>query len=201
MQPILTIGIPTVFGREKKYDRLVDEINRQITEDTLQGIVEVISYKDNKEISIGAKRDWLYKNSKGIYSVQIDDDDMIAGHYLKTVVDDCLENDDCIGYIEDCTINGDKSRSLFSINYPGWIEKITPNQSNYFCNRVRTPFMKSPIKTEICQKVGVKDMRFGEDHDFAVRVLPHLKTMTFINEPMYFYIHEKEGTHEERFGL
>lgn len=202
MRPTLTICIPTVLGREKKFDALIAELNRQIAEDTLQGIVEVVFMKDNKQISIGAKRQKLYEMAKGWYSIQIDDDDFISGDFCKRIAHACESGVDCIGYLESVVINGkNEGNSIFTKNYGDWVEKIIPCAENHFCARARTPFFKTPIKTELCLKVGVVDMRFGEDHDFARRILSHLRTEIFIPEVMYHYRNEKEGTHNQRYGI
>jgi len=199
MQPLLSLCIPTVFGREVQFNKLLNELQRQMAEDTLQGIVEIIVNKDNKEISIGHKRQLMYEKCNGIYSVQIDDDDMVSGEYLKTIITACLNDDDCIGYIENCNINGIISKSLIGCQYSNWIENLKTKE--FGCTRFRTPFFKIPIKTQFCLETKVNDIRFGEDVDFATRIYPLIKSMTFIPEEMYFYIYKTEKTHNERYGI
>lgn len=197
-RPILSICIPTVNGREKSFNNLIGEIDRQLEEINAKKMVEVIVKKDNKEISVGEKRDWLYKQCKGKYAVQIDDDDMIAKNYIASVLDAAKKDCDCITYIEDCTIDGVKSKSLITLKFPGWIERLKEPVND--CIRVRTPFFKTPIKTKICKIVGVKDMRFGEDVDFSKRVYQYLMSEMFINEPMYIYQYVKTP-HKQRYGI
>jgi glycosyltransferase involved in cell wall biosynthesis len=197
-RPILSICIPTVNGREKSFDLLMTEINRQISVCKAEKKVEVIVKKDNKEISIGEKRDLMYKQCKGKYAVHIDDDDMIHPNYIESVLKAATLDTDCITYMEDCTIDGVKSKSLFTLKSPIWIEKLKEPVNG--CVRVRTPFFKTPIKTKICKKIGVRSMRFGEDLDFANRVFPHLMTEMFINEPMYIYQYVKTP-HNQRYGI
>jgi hypothetical protein len=96
----LTIGIPTVVGREKLFDRLLNEVNSQIEKNSLKKEVQVIIEKDNKEISIGAKRQKMYERSKGLFTVQIDDDDWIVEDFVKSCYDATFEPVDCIGYHE-----------------------------------------------------------------------------------------------------
>jgi glycosyltransferase involved in cell wall biosynthesis len=194
----LTICVPTVIGREEVCNKLLDEINKQIAENKLEKEIEVILDKDNKEVSIGAKRQRMYSAAKGIFAVQLDDDDWIAPDYIKLCYEGTLKDVDCIGYHEFCTFDGIKPKlSDFSIKYPAWKEYNYP--LNGF-SHVRTPFCKSPIKTDICKKVGVKDMRFGEDHDFAIRVYPLLKKEHYINKAMYFYRYKTEE-HKKKYGI
>lgn len=196
-RPIISICIPTVIGREESFDKLITEINRQIIELEAEKKIEVIFYKDNKEISIGEKRDKLYKRCKGKYSVQIDDDDMISPNYIENILKASQSDTDCITYMESCDINGKKSKSLFTLKYPGWTDLKIPVNG---CIRVRTPFFKTPIKTKICKKIGVKDMRFGEDHDFAKRIYGNLISEYFINEDLYYYQY-KASPFKERYGI
>lgn len=204
MNPVLTVCIPTVVGREAKFTMLYDHLMEQRRVFGLHKEVEIITEKDNKEMSIGAKRQLLYKRARGKYTVQIDDDDSVPFDFLEKVVQAAKDDSDCIGYMEDVTIDGvKKGLSLFSKNYPDWIEDLRPPVSvgKYICVRVRTPFFKTPIKTELCLKVGVSDMRWSEDHDFSKRILPLLKTETFIPEPMYLYGFVTEGAYNDRFKI
>lgn len=208
---ILSIQIPTVLGREAKFRMLYEHLREQVREYGLRREVEIISRKDNKEMSIGYKRWKLYQMSKGMYSVQIDDDDSVPFEFCNRVIGEIKlyfethgKYPDCIGYIEDVTVDGVKQgKSIFSKEYPDWIEKLSPPVIHgvHQCVRVRTPFFKTPIKTDICLKVGVADMRHGEDHDFSRRILPHLKTEAFIPEVMYNYGFVTEGNYWERFGI
>lgn len=197
---LLSIQIPTVVGREKSFNDLYAFINYQITKHRLQDDVEVIYQKDNKQMSIGDKRQALYLMADAEYSVQIDDDDYVHNDYVKLICDQLtwLKDTkrplpDCIGYYEKCYINGVESESTISNKYFDWAELSNGNH-------IRTPFFKTPIKTEICLQVGVNDMRFGEDHDFARRIKPLLINEVFIYEYMYIYRHVSTP-HNERYGI
>jgi glycosyltransferase involved in cell wall biosynthesis len=196
-RPILSICIPTVNGRENSFENLYNEIKRQITELKATKKVEIIVKKDNKEISIGEKRDIMYKQCKGKYSVQIDDDDMISPDYVEQILKAAETDTDCITYMEHCTIDGKKSKSLFTLKFPQWADLKTPVNG---CIRVRTPFFKTPIKTKICKKIGVKDMRFGEDHDFSKRIYANLISEYFINEDLYYYQYTRTPFNQ-RYGI
>jgi hypothetical protein len=194
---LLSICIPTVVGREEKLQKLLDNLGTQIHEHNLFQFVEIIVDKDNKEVSIGEKRDRMYKGCSGLFSVQIDDDDDVAKDYLITIMENMDERVDCIGYQELCIMDGKKKKSDFSIKYDTWKENTFA--LNGF-HHLRTPFCKSPIKTTICKFVGVKDMRFGEDHDFAKRVKQYLRTETYINKEMYIYQYTSEN-HKVKYGI
>jgi len=193
---ILSILIPTTTDRQADFERLESELQKQIGNKQ----VEVFSLCDNKEVSVGAKRNELYKMAQGKYSVMIDSDDWVPPYYIKEVLKAAKQDKDCIGYIEACLINGEEKKSLISLKCEKWCE-FSPAKEGFHYHR--TPFFKVPIKTEICKYVGVKDMRFAEDHDFAKRVHMMLKDEAFINKEMYYY-HANSMTREEhnkRYGI
>jgi glycosyltransferase involved in cell wall biosynthesis len=194
----LSICIPTVVGREIGFERLLNEVNNQIKTNKLEKGVQVVVEKDNKQISIGAKRQKMLEKAKGLFTVQLDDDDWIEKDYVKTIYDATFEPVDCIGYHEYCTFDGrNPQKSDFSIKYPAW-KDFNPPVNGF--HHARTPFFKTPIRTDICLKVGVKDMRFGEDHDFAIRVYPYLKKEHYINRVMYLYRYKTEE-HKKKYGI
>lgn len=185
---ILSILIPTVTGREESFAELEGFLKWQINISELSDKVEIKSICDNKEISIGQKRNKLLEMAQGEYCVMIDDDDSVHFQYLKKVLPALEKNPDCVGYKELCIYEGEKKAqsSCFSLRYKEWAD----NRDGF--DHVRSPFYKMPIKTEICRSVGFKDMRYGEDHDFAKRILPHLKSEVFIGDFMYIYRHKHE---------
>ncbi len=198
---MLSICIPSVVGREESFNSLVSEIERQIKKAKAEDKVEILTDVDNKEVSIGYKRNRMYQACQGEYAVQIDDDDRVASNYVSSVLDALKSSPDCVGYLEECKINGQIMFSSFSLSHLKWRSLHKPDAMG--CVFHRTPFTKTPIKTDICRKVGVKDMRWGEDHEFAKRVRRHIKTEEFINEVMYYYTFDKltRKEHNERYGI
>lgn len=161
----------------------------------LQDEVEILHLVDNKEMTIGMKRQKLYEMANGEYSWMIDDDDWVHYEAVPKIVAVLDGIADCIGFKELCVFDGKRlESSCFSLKYSGWMD----NHDGY--NHVRTPFFKTPIKTELCLQVGVHDIRWGEDAVFAEEIYPHLKTMTFIDEWIYHYKHNA-SPHNERYGI
>lgn len=190
----LSILIPTVNGREELLERLLTELERQKTPE-----VEIVTLKDNKEISIGKKRNQLYQMAKGEYSFMPDDDDFIPPHYIEKVLKGLQRNPDCIGYLEECLMDGNVKLACHSNRFDKWADNI------HGYDYVRTIYFKDVIKTEIAKRVGVRDMRFGEDNDFSRR-LKHsglLNNEVFINEIMYYYSSQSlsKQQHKERYGI
>jgi glycosyltransferase involved in cell wall biosynthesis len=190
---ILSILVPTTIERSKVFNRLLHEIKRQIKPFKKQ--IEILSLCDNKEMTIGEKRNKLYQMAKGKYSWQIDDDDWIHPDAIEKIMK-AVENDsDCITFSEVVIFDGKRlENSNFSLKYVDWAD----NQDGY--NHVRIPFFKTPIKTEICRLVAVKDIRFAEDHEFARSINPLLKTETHIDDYLYWYLHYSTPFNE-RYGI
>lgn len=194
MTKLLTICTPTVVGREENIERLLESINQQYKGDDIEIIIE----KDNKEMTIGAKRNLMHQKAKGLFTWTIDDDDNIR--LLSLVMKIIFEHGkdiDCIGFKELCVFNGKKvESSAFSLRYADWADNV----DGY--NHVRTPFFKTPIRTSIVKSTPVEDIRFGEDHAFARAIKPKLKAEYFIDEFIYIYQHKDEGKgHEHRYGF
>ena len=158
--------------------------------------IEMIHFPDEKELTIGEKRELMYKQARGIYSWQIDDDDAISDDSLHLILDALKDDPDCITFKEKCIINGSHFTSNHSIKYDDWSEK----QDGF--DYVRTPFFKSVIKTEIARSVPVPHIRFGEDHEWAKALKPHLKSEVHIDKELYIYQHNsKPENHNERYGF
>lgn len=190
----LSILIPTVVSREAKLESLMNAIRPQLTDE-----VEVFTLCDNKEITIGEKRTALYQESKGLFAVQIDDDDMIPDYYVSEVLKriDSFPDIDCIGYIERCIWGGSRETfSDFSLRYSEWKEQ----KDNPEFAHVRTPFHKTPIRTEIAKQVTFDAIRWGEDHKWSIAVNPLLKTEVYIPKVMYIYQYEHENP-KTKYGI
>lgn len=220
MNPLLSILIPTVTGREEKLRQLIIFLFSQTIQEGIDTqhkkiltagidipmidfpvgseIIEIISYSDNKEISIGQKRNMLYRFASGTFSWMIDDDDWTDGQAIQLIIDAIKANPDidCVGFKELCIYNGKRVKSSnFSLQYKEWA-----SDADGF-NHVRTPFHKTPIRTTLCQQAGVQDLRYGEDHQFAKDIYPLLKNEIYIDEFIYHYRHNDKELHNEKYGI
>lgn len=193
---LLSILIPTVKERAAEFHKLKQYIYRQLVDYELTDVVEILFLQDNKEMTIGEKRNKLYRMAHGIYSWQIDDDDWIHPEAVPLIVD-LLKSEafDSIGFKELCIFDGKRvESSSFSIVYQYWGDNV----DGY--NHVRTPFFKTPIKTRLCLQCPVPPIRFGEDHEFAKMIFPLLDSEEFIDEFIYIYRHNS-SPHNERYGI
>lgn len=196
MTPIISIMIPLTPDRELPFSYLMAELNRQIQEWCHEGEAELYFDLDNKEISIGEKRQRMYQRARGKYSWQIDSDDFVSPNAIRDILRAADQNIDVITFKEHCTINGIEFTSNHSLKYADWAE----NADGY--DFVRTPFMKSVIKTEIAKSVDIPFLRYGEDHAWARLLKPILKTEFHFDKFIYYYQHHsKPENFNTRYGI
>ena len=195
-QPLLTIMIPTTVDRREQFNALFTELSGQVKDFCREGEVEIIYEEDNKEISVGKKRQILLERAQGVFVVGFDSDDFPHQDYVMEIVSSlriCNEDIDHIGFIENCNIDGMGSTSLFSIKHHKWAENV----NGY--DHIRCANPKSVIRRTKALQVGFEDMRWGEDTVFSEAVTPLLKGEIFIDKPLYNYIH-KSSPYIERYG-
>jgi hypothetical protein len=191
---LLSLLIPTVTERRSQFEQLETYLRNQIDLFAVENQVELISLSDNKEMTIGEKREKLYKMASGLYSWQIDDDDNIAGDALPQVIEAIKRAPDCITFEEKCIIDGKEYRSNFSLKYSDWAD-----DTDGF-DFVRTPFFKTPILSVLCKETPIEHIRFGEDHAFARAIYPKLQREYHIDRQLYYYLHSSTD-HNQRYGI
>jgi glycosyltransferase involved in cell wall biosynthesis len=191
----LSILIPTVEGREDKLKILKGILMPQLEALNSEGeIVEIIIAKDNKEISIGRKRQKLLEQAKGEYIVFIDDDDTVSSDYIYQILKH--QGADAIGILIDCYYDGVYTgRAKASNIYPNWADNV--DGFRY----VRTIYHKTAHLRSLALQTGFKDMRFGEDYDYCMRLKPLIKTENFIDRILYFYQYSSAQGHNEKYGI
>ena len=176
----LSIMICTMPSRKDMFDSLVAELNRQVALQK-KGSVEILS-DDSMSVTTGEKRNMLLGRAKGLFSVFVDDDDWVSEDYVDKIVKCITENPDidCIGIEGQLVTNGANiKRWEISREFGRWYE----THDRYY----RTPNHISPIRTEICKKVGFAHITIGEDSDFSNRIFQYLIHEKKIQGDIYFY--------------
>jgi len=211
-QPLLSILIPTVVGRENELSKLLGLLSKYAPLDVKSNLkknnfdytgtkydledVEIIVVKDNKQNTIGAKREYMYSLANGLYSQMTDDDDELAPNAIELILNAIKSNPEipCITFREKCMMNGVYKSSNHSIRYSQWMD----NQDGF--DYVRSPFYKDVIRTDIAKSVPFPHIRYNEDEQWSKALKPFLTDEIHINEELYHYIYN-ETNHNERYGL
>ncbi len=174
----LSILICSIIGREKELSRLLEDLEKQKTEQ-----VEILVEVDNEKMSIGPKRNSLLKKAEGDYIAFIDDDDEVSVNYVVKILEALKTNPDCCG-IEGFLIRpGHKYKFIHSIRYDTWFSK---NDIYYRC-----PNHLNPVRRELALQVGFPEKDYGEDQDYSLSLFPLLKTEVYIQGVLYYYVKTK----------
>ena len=183
---MLSILIPTLPDRYEFLDRLM----MKIADQAIEGIEILID--EDSEATTGAKRNRLIDNCETEYCVFLDDDDLIADNYIKLHTD-ILKSDptvDAIGIKGKISTDGRNPLDFIIKHGLDYIEdksngrKVYLRPINHIC----------VIRTEIARQVPYKDITFGEDYDYAIRLAQSglIKNAAFINEFMYYYLYRSK---------
>jgi hypothetical protein len=155
--------------------------------------IEIISLCDNKEMSVGNKRNILIGSANGIYSAFIDDDDMVDSSYFSRIFEASKTMPDVIGLEGIITFSGtNPHKFIHSLKYDKWFEK----DGIYY----RNPNHLNPIKLELSRQVKFPEKNFMEDRDFSRNILPLLRTEVYVNYPIYFYQFDQNKSETARYN-
>jgi glycosyltransferase involved in cell wall biosynthesis len=186
MEILLTIAIPTIEQRKECFNELYNELKKQSEPYGEQ--IEILSIKDNGELTIGEKRNNLNGLAKGKYVVQWDDDDWISEDGIFKIMEGIKSDCDVVSFDNYCDIQQWGRLRYFhkycSLKYAPPVGKIDYDNSIITC----TPDQKSAIKRDIIKKVKFYEMNHSEDWFYMRDILPHLKTEHYINEFIYLYL-------------
>lgn len=196
VQPLLTIQIPYTDERQNDFDRLFVEIGKQTNECKAHFDIEIQWDRTGKEMTIGEKRERLYKKAKGLFVWQIDSDDWIAPDAIELILEAIKSNPEIpvITFKEKCVINVEYKSSNHSIKYEKWQD----NFDGY--DYVRCPFYKDVIRTDLAKQVPFEHIRWNEDERWSYAIKHLLTDEIYIDQELYHYIHNSTNP-TERYGL
>jgi hypothetical protein len=156
----VTFLIPTIAGREKSLERLMVSIREKMGR-----IAPNLRYKvnlafDNREMSVGMKRQQLLQGAEGKYSVFIDDDDEITDAYIEDLVQTVQ------GSYPVMRLRGQIGPYTFTHSLTNTL-KDPMAHGNVF---LRPPNHLNPMMTDVAKMIHFKDAIRGEDLDWTIRL-------------------------------
>lgn len=185
-----SILICSLRQREEQLKKLLSVLSPQLTSEC-----EVVLNVDDKQKTVGKKRNELLDQSNGQYVAFVDDDDMVSPDYVSKILTAIQPEPDCCG-IEGIYYHSLVKQPQFiyhSIRYDRYY-----NQGNHY---YRHPNHLNPVKLSIAKQAGFKDINACEDGDYAIRVRPMLKTEEYIKGPIYYYYYDAEKSETCRNGF
>lgn len=155
-----SVLIPTIPGRERSLKNLVDSIREKVSRICPDMRVEICLGFDNRESSVGMKRENLLQDAKGKYSSFIDDDDDITDAYIEDVRA-AVE-----GKYHVMRLRGDMKGHTFSHSTENKLEDPMANGKEF----LRPPNHLNPMLTDVAKFIHYKDLVRGEDLDWTIRM-------------------------------
>lgn len=175
-QPLLSILVCSLVERNNTFlSDLIGTIQKQI----IGKPVELLILSDNAKRPVGTKRNDLLNISKGRYVCFIDDDDRISETYVDDVLQEIIDwSPDVIVFDAEITFNG--------VN-----PKLVKYGREYdYCEK-SDAYYRHPNHLMVHKKENIteffKDIKTGEDDEWALRMLPRIVTQSRIDKVLYYY--------------
>jgi len=181
---LLSLLIPTLIERRAQFRALKGRLQRQAAESGFEEDVEILSHEDDRELSIGAKRNLLLRKATGRLVAFIDDDDDVSDAYVPLICRaiEAHPDVDCIGLKGTLLFRGQHPRQfVHSLQYTDYA-----TVAGVYC---RPPYHLNPIRRDIAIRYLFEDTSYSEDVDWALRLMRDraLTREYFIEELLYCY--------------
>jgi glycosyltransferase involved in cell wall biosynthesis len=156
----LNILIATLDERKEVFAKIDEQLKKQISELKAENLVQIIPLSDNREMTLGEKRNRLVELANKNYLAFVDDDDRVCDNYVQLLLTAIQEQPDCCSLNGIINIEGREPRIFkHSIQYNGWYEK----KKVYY----RYPNHLNCVKTEIAKLVGFQFLSYAEDKAYS----------------------------------
>jgi glycosyltransferase involved in cell wall biosynthesis len=180
----LSLLIPTLECRSDQLSRLAKGLELQVRNAGRGSDVEILSYQDGGEHSIGYKRNILLGRAKGEFVAFIDDDDEASESYIELICGALGRRPevDCLGIRGIITFRGSHPHEfVHSVRYS---DMFSRNHTYY-----RPPTHLNPIRRAIALRYRFPDVSYSEDLDWALRMRDDraLQREEFIDSVLYYY--------------
>ena len=177
-----SILIPTIPGREVKLQALIASIHEQRQKICPHLRIDINVYFDNRELSIGAKRQALLQGAKGKYVSFIDDDDRVLEPYFEDAAACIAQN------LDVCRLRGTIAQYTFTHSLVTKLDSMMAEGDVF----LRPPNHLNVLLTDVAKCVPFSDAIQGEDFDWAVKLSKtgYLKTEYTSDPSRIHYIYD-----------
>lgn len=180
---VLSILISTLTSRAALLGPLLLKLSHQLHQLPVQD-VEIVVFEDQKEHTVGWKRNRLIDEARGIFVCFVDDDDDISDDYVWQLREAIMRNPkvDCVGFRGLMSVAGQGSRQVhYSLENTANME----SGGTYY----RYPGHLTPVRKEKVLECRFPDQSFGEDADFSMQLARRkcLRSEAFVDKVLYHY--------------
>lgn len=174
---LLSIVLCSIPERIQTLSVMLKELQRQIGDDPVQLLV----LTDNKQMTIGRKRQFLNVMALGKYIVHIDDDDRIEPNLVEELMNiiNMGKEVDVICYL--VTVNIDQQPSKLCVYHKDFVYQ----NSLQVCYRHPNP--RCCFLRYLALMIPFKDISFAEDDDWAHQMRHYIKRQVSIHKILYHY--------------
>jgi hypothetical protein len=155
-----SILIPTLVERAQKLNTLLVSIHEKLQRICPTLKVEFCVSCDNREKSIGAKREQLLKGAKGKYMSFIDDDDAVTDEYFEDALA-CIQ-----GEFHVCRLRGQMAQYTFTHSIENKLTDPMARNGEF----LRPPNHLNIMMTDKANLIPFGDAKRGEDLDWTIRL-------------------------------
>ena len=183
-QILLSVLILSIPSRLEKC--LIPTYNRLLQQIGDETCVEVLTFVDNKSMSIGEKRQALLQSARGKWVAFLDDDDAVAEDYISTLIE-TLRNKpaDVVTFEQHCTVNGKEFKVDFRMGNPH--EGLKQNADGSLGDIKRPPYHMCVWAAKIAKNVPFRAVSYGEDIDWCSRMYPFVTSETHLDKVLHYY--------------
>jgi hypothetical protein len=155
-----SILIPTIPGREASLKSLMEGIREKVDRLAPGLRVDIVINFDNREKSVGRKREELLQGATGKYMSFIDDDDQITDAYVEDI------RDTIAGGYHVMRLRGQIQQYTFTHSLENTLSGMMARDEVF----LRPPNHLNPMMTDVAKLVHFGDAVRGEDLDWTIRM-------------------------------
>jgi hypothetical protein len=155
-----SVLIPSISRREASLEKLLKSIREKTARIAPQMRVEIKVDYDNRETSIGSKRQRLLQSARGKYMSFVDDDDDITDEYIHDLWA-CMA-----GGHQVMRLRGNILPYTFTHSIEVKLSDPMARDNTF----VRPPNHLNPMMTDVAKLISFQDAVRGEDMDWTIRM-------------------------------
>lgn len=189
---LLTVAIPTLTERREIFQPKLEKYYSLLKQQNLEQQVEIITYEDNREMTIGEKRNILIDKAKGSMISFVDDDDDISDDYFYLITKKIQQNKNLDAIEIICHVINKLDQRYNYYVFKGLQNNLTNNLSFKENINIRVRYSEisqlNPIKTSLVKCIKYPKIPFHEDFVFQKKIKQKIINVDSILEN-YIYIY------------